>query len=279
MYLDSFVFGESDKHVYPNRVVAEKDLGRVEFAPVTIFYGGNGSGKSTVLNVIARTIGIRKMSYGNTSDYFRGYTNLCEYESSWVINHRNACFIRSEDIMEGIMDIRRTNRETTERVYQDAVVLDDYVEGLADKLRDPESMEHWERALIARLSDGQKLLNALNGREEQFSNGESAMQYIEKYLSRYSLFFLDEPENSLDAIHQQNLAGLIEDHVRKSNGQFIIATHSPFLMAMEGAKVIDLDSSPAEERPWYELPNMISYFDFFKKHSVKFRQSNSQAKK
>lgn len=279
MYLDSFVFGESDKHVYPNRVLAEKDLGRVEFAPVTVFYGGNGSGKSTVLNVIARTIGIRKMSFGNTSDYFRGYTNLCEYESSWVINHRNACFIRSEDIMEGIMDIRRTNRETTERVYQDAVVLDDYVEGLADKLRDPESMEHWERALIARLSDGQKLLNALNGREEQFSNGESAMQYIEKYLSRYSLFFLDEPENSFDAIHQQNLAGLIENHVRKSNGQFIIATHSPFLMAMEGAKVIDLDSSPAEERPWYKLPNMVAYFDFFQKHSVKFRQSNSQAKK
>ena len=278
MYLDSFVFGESDKHVYPNWVLAEKELGRVEFAPVTVFYGGNGSGKSTVLNVIARTIGIRKMSFGNTSDYFRGYTNLCEYESSWVINHRNACFIRSEDIMEGIMDIRRTNRETTERVYQDAVVLDDYVEGLADKLRDPESMEHWERALIARLSDGQKLLNALNGREEQFSNGESAMQYIEKYLSRYSLFFLDEPENSFDAIHQQNLAGLIEDHVRKSNGQFIIATHSPFLMAMEGAKVIDLDSSPAEERPWYKLPNMMAYFNFFQKHSVKFRQSNSQAK-
>ena len=279
MYLDSFVFGESDKHVYPNRVLAEKDLGRVEFAPVTVFYGGNGSGKSTVLNVIARTIGIRKMSFGNTSDYFRGYTNLCEYESSWVINHRNASFIRSEDIMEGIMDIRRTNRETTERVYQDAVVLDDYVEGLADKLRDPESMEHWERALIARLSDGQKLLNALNGRQEQFSNGESVMQYIEKYLSRYSLFFLDEPENSFDAIHQQNLAGLIENHVRKSNGQFIIATHSPFLMAMEGAKVIDLDSSPAEERPWYKLPNMIAYFDFFQKNSAKFRQSNSQAKK
>lgn len=151
MYLKSFVFAETDRDVYPHTVMAQKDLGKVEFAPVTIFYGGNGSGKSTVLNVIARTIGIHKMSYGNTSDYFRGYTKLCEYESSWVINYRNACFIRSEDILEGIMDIRRTNRETTERVYQDAVVLDDYVEGLADKLRDPESMEHWERALITRL--------------------------------------------------------------------------------------------------------------------------------
>ena len=100
-----------------------------------------------------------------------------------------------------------------------------------------------------------------------------------RHLANNTLYFLDEPENSLDAIHQQNLADLIEDHVRNSNGQFIIATHSPFLMAMEGAKVIDLDSSPAVERPWYELPNMIAYFDFFRKNSAKFRQSNSKAKK
>ena len=54
MYLKAFVFGETDRDVYPHSVMAEKNLGRVEFAPVTIFYGGNGSGKSTVLNVIAQ---------------------------------------------------------------------------------------------------------------------------------------------------------------------------------------------------------------------------------
>lgn len=275
MFLDSFVFGESDKHVYPNWVLAQKQLDRIEFAPITIFYGGNGSGKSTVLNVIARTIGVRKMSFGNTSDYFRGYTRLCEYESSWPINYRNACFIRSEDIMEGIIDIRESNRKTTEYVYEKAAVLDDYVEGLADKLRDPESMEHWERALIVRLGDGQRLLNALNGREDQYSNGESAMQYFDNYLARYSLFFLDEPENSLDAQFQQQLAAKLEEHVKEAqfihaHSQFIIATHSPFLMAMEGAKVIDLDSCPSRERPWFELPNMVAYYQFFQKHAHQF---------
>ena len=96
------------------------------------------------------------------------------------------------------------------------------------------------------------------------------MQYFDSHFIRNSLFFLDEPENSLDAVFQQELAAKIEDHVRNMNGQFIIATHSPFLMAIEGAKVIDLDSYPATERPWYKLPNMVAYFEFFQKHTEKF---------
>ena len=271
MYLDSFVFGETDRHVYPHFVMAQKGLARIDFAPITIFYGGNGSGKSTILNVIARTIGVRGMSFGNTSDYFRHYTKLCNFETTWPINARSAHFIRSEDIMEGIIEIRKTNREITEKVYEKAEILDDYVDGLGDKFRDPESMEPWERALLSRLTDAQHLINWLNSREDQLSNGESAMQYFDSHFIRNSLFFLDEPENSLDAVFQQKLAAKIEDHVRNSNGQFIIATHSPFLMAMEGAKVIDLDSYPATERPWYELPNMVAYFDFFQMHAEKFQ--------
>ena len=97
LYLDSIVLGKSDKHVYPNWVLAQKQFDRIAFTPITIFYGGNGSEKSiTVLNVIARTVWVRKMSFRITSDYSRGYTKLCEYESSWPINYRNACFIRSE---------------------------------------------------------------------------------------------------------------------------------------------------------------------------------------
>ena len=51
MYFKSFVFPETDRDVYPHSVMAEKNLGRVEFAPITIFYGGNGSGKSTVCHI------------------------------------------------------------------------------------------------------------------------------------------------------------------------------------------------------------------------------------
>jgi predicted ATPase len=271
MYLKSFVFGETDRYVYPHEVIIEKGLSRVEFAPITIFYGGNGSGKSTVLNVIARTIGVRGMSLGNTSDYYRNYIRLCHFNCTGQINQRTAHFIRSEDIMEGILKIREENQKITEQAYKEAVVLDDFVEGLGDRFRDPDSMEPWERNLIPRLKDGHSVFLSLYSRAQQYSNGESAMKYFKTSLVKNALFFLDEPENSLDAVFQQKLAAMIEDHVRNSNGQFIMATHSPFLMAMEGAKVIDLDSYPATERPWYELPNIVSYFAFFRKHAEKFQ--------
>ena len=74
---------------------------------------------------------------------------------------------------------------------------------------------------------------------------------------------------------QQQLAAKLEEHVKEAqsihaHSQFIIATHSPFLMAMEGAKVIDLDSCPSRERPWFELPNMVAYYQFFQKHAHQF---------
>ena len=131
MFLDSFTFGDTDRHVYPHRVLAAKKLGRIEFAPITIFFGGNGSGKSMVLNVIARTIGVRR-----------------------PINSRSPQFIRSEDIMEGILEIRKNNRTITDKVYEKADLLDDYLEGLGDKFRDPDSLEPWERGLLSRLDDG-----------------------------------------------------------------------------------------------------------------------------
>ncbi len=94
--------------------------------------------------------------------------------------------------------------------------------------------------------------------------------------AKNTLYFLDEPENSLDVIFQQKLATMIQNHVQHSNVQFIIATHSPFLLAMDGAKVIDLDSLPSVERQWYELPNVVAYFDFFQKHADKFLMKNHE---
>ena len=49
----------------------------------------------------------------------------------------------------------------------------------------------------------------------------------------------------------------------RNGSQFIIATHSPFLLAMEGARIYDLDSNPVEIRNWWELENVRIYWDFF----------------
>jgi len=48
--------------------------------------------------------------------------------------------------------------------------------------------------------------------------------------------------------------------------QFIIATHSPFLLSMNGARIYDLDERPVDIKKWWELENPKIYFDFFNKH-------------
>lgn len=53
--------------------------------------------------------------------------------------------------------------------------------------------------------------------------------------------------------------------------QFIIATHSPFLLSIRGAKIYDLDEDPVYVKQWTELENVRAYYNFFKLHEKEFR--------
>ena len=83
-------------------------------------------------------------------------------------------------------------------------------------------------------------------------------------------WLLDEPENSLSPTRQQELLKFIEDSARFFGFQFIISTHSPFLLSMKGAKIYDMDEDVADVKRWSELPNVRIYYDFFKKHEKEF---------
>ena len=80
----------------------------------------------------------------------------------------------------------------------------------------------------------------------------------------------DEPENSLSAENQIKLKKFIEDSTRFYNCQFIISTHSPFLLNLLEAKIYDLDSNPVETKKWTELNNVKIYHEFFKEHESEF---------
>ena len=66
----------------------------------------------------------------------------------------------------------------------------------------------------------------------EHSNGESAFLYFAEKIQKNGLYFLDEPENSLSPVKQQELLRFLEDSARFFNCQFVIATHSPFLLSM-----------------------------------------------
>jgi predicted ATPase len=85
-----------------------------------------------------------------------------------------------------------------------------------------------------------------------------------------ALYLLDEPENSLSASMQMELARFLEDSARFYGCQLVIATHSPFLLSIRGAKIYDLDARPVAPRRWTELENVRAYFDFFKSREKEF---------
>lgn len=62
IYLDSFTLNTDGRAVYPYKVVASLGLRQIEFATITILYGGIGCDKSTLLNIIADKIGVKNKS-------------------------------------------------------------------------------------------------------------------------------------------------------------------------------------------------------------------------
>lgn len=102
------------------------------------------------------------------------------------------------------------------------------------------------------------------------SNGENAFQYFVNKIEENGLYLLDEPENSLSPERQMELVDFLQESARFLGCQFIISTHSPFLLSMKGAKIYDLDESPVKVKPWTELKNIKIYHDFFEAHRDEF---------
>ena len=81
-----------------------------------------------------------------------------------------------------------------------------------------------------------------------------------------ALYCLDEPENSLSPKLQLKLVEMIQQMARYCGCQFVIATHSPFILSLPSARIYDLDETPVDIKKWWELENPRLYFDFFNKN-------------
>ena len=254
---------------YPFGVLSGKALDRLEFDTVTILYGGNGCGKTTALNIIGEKLGLLRDAPYNRSSFFDRYVHLCSYE---LQRHpqENGRFICSDDVFDFMLSLRRINEGIDEKRDE---VFDDYK---ADRksgfqMRSLEDIEHLKRVNLARSSTRSHYTNSRVMKNiKEHSNGESAYVYFCEKIKENGIYLLDEPENSLSPERQMELLKFIEDSARFYGCQFIIATHSPFFLAMKGAKVYDMDHIPVSVKRWTELSNVRVYYDFFMQHSDEF---------
>ena len=259
---------------YPFGFLPKKGVDTLSFSDVTVLYGGNGSGKTTLLNVMAEKLGAKRMAAYNRPNFFEEYLACCEGEMS---GEPALCqIITSDDVFDYMLDLRALNEgidvKREERFedffkYQKTPKhfssIDDLEEVRASQLANSKTMSQFVR-------------RTLPDNVREYSNGESGYRYFANNIKDNGLYFLDEPENSLSPERQRDLAQLLGEAARFFGCQLIIATHSPFLLAIPGAQVYDMDAEPVEARNWRRLKGIQTYFDFFEEQREALLEAKEQ---
>lgn len=257
---------------YPFKVF-DSPLPTLQMQNITILYGGNGSGKTTLLNIMAEKLKLPRSSPYNRTPLFDVYADMCSMQMAGEKEGYpeplpyESRFIGSDDVFEHILNVREQNdaihlaaeraahqwgRENTRRMR-----LDTREQGGFDAF-----LTHME----ARRSTRSRFVrHRVQEASREYSNGESAFIYFTEAITERGLYLLDEPENSLSPNLQLDLVKFLSSSA-VCGVQLVMATHSPLLLSIPGAKIYDLDHRPVAVRPWYELENVRLLHDFFYQH-------------
>ncbi len=210
---------------YPFKLDIFRQTERLDFGtPVTLFVGENGTGKSTLLQAIARKCGIFIWQEGGRTRYrVNPYEDrLSHYLSvEWVNGEVPGSFFGSS-------------------VFQDfARILDEWA------ATDPGQLDYF---------GGQSLLTQ--------SHGQSIMSFFRARYAIKGLYLLDEPETALSPKTQLALLDLLEKMSAAGHAQFLIATHSPILLSCPGATIYSFDHVPIAPLLYRETDHYKTYKDF-----------------
>lgn len=254
---------------YPFGVFTDRTIPVLEFETVTILCGGNGSGKTTILNLIGEKLGLKRTAPFNKSSFFNQYLKYCRAELSGMFNpsvRENSRVIASDDVFDELLELRQINEGIIHRRKQ---LLEEYTQARYSgfQMRSLEDLDRLRQVADAQSKTGSRYVNDRLLKDiPEHSNGENGFLYFTREIKENGLYLLDEPENSLSPNRQLELLRFLEDSARFYRCQFIISTHSPFLLSMKGAKIYDLDRQPVQTCSWTELEHVQSYYQFFKVH-------------
>ena len=253
---------------YPFGIFLSRALPPLELETITILCGGNGSGKTTILNLMGEKLGLRRGTVFNRSSFFGDFLEMCQAETapSFRSAKENSRVITSDDVFDYLLDLRYMNENIEFRRRE---LLEEYTDARYAKfqMRSMEDIDKLRQVVDAQRHTGSRYVRdrVMNDVVEK-SNGESAFAFFTKEIREEGLYLLDEPENSLSPQLQRELVRFLEDSARFYRCQFVISTHSPFLLAMRGAKIYDLDSVPVQPCRWTELEHIQTYWQFFREH-------------
>ena len=245
-----------------------------EFSPVTIFYGGNGSGKTTILNLIASKLGIGHRTDINDSEYFGLFSEICELttHSDFDEINRRCDIITSDDVVQHCFKLRTSNKQITARQHELLERISE-VKNKIPNLHGLEDLERYKKDLeLRRKSYSEGLRRFVGHTLKTSSNGEAALNYFTSAIDSAGVYLLDEPENSMSPLFQLKLIEFLQTTADFLGMQFIIATHSPLLLGMRNATIFNLDEEGAPKSKFSELENVRILQRFFAERADEFEE-------
>lgn len=239
--------GLKNPDVFPFSVPIIRSLTELRFtAEVTFFVGENGSGKSTLLEGIAAaagsvTVGSEEVATDRTLGAIRMLAGALKL--TWTARRRAGFFLRSEDFF-GYVRRLAAMRESMQR---DLAEID---EQYKDR---PAGRSLARMPYMRELGEMERRYGAdLDG----YSHGES---YFTLFRARFvpgGLYLLDEPEAPLSPMRQIVFLSLLQQLVEQ-DAQFIIATHSPILLAYPGAAILRFEGGRIEQVAYDDLEHVF----------------------
>jgi predicted ATPase len=235
---------------FPFNVPAIRALAGSEISlssEITFLVGENGSGKSTFLEALACaagsiTVGSESVEGDRTLSHVRELART--FKLSWSKRARRGFFMRSEDFFGFTKQLRAT-REEMERELE---AIEESYARHSDFARSLARMPYLRELADMRRRYGEDL--------DARSHGES---YFTLFASRFvpnGLYLLDEPEAPLSPMRQIGLLSMLKTMVEDQGAQFIIATHSPLLMAFPGAMIYSFDAEVMRPIAYHEVEHV-----------------------
>ncbi|MBU1343007.1 MAG: AAA family ATPase [Proteobacteria bacterium] len=197
------------QNYYPFNLKIFQNTKQIKFnTPVTLFIGENGTGKSTLLKALAIRCGIHI------------------WQSEFNLRYEHNPY---EDDFYKAITIQWENGPVPGS-YFGSQIFSHFAKNL----------EEWA------IHDAQ-MLNYFGGKSlVTQSHGQSLMSYFQSRYTLKGLYFLDEPETALSPASLIELLNLLNKISRQGHAQFLIVTHSPFLMACPGSRIYSFDNTQIE---------------------------------
>jgi predicted ATPase len=227
----------SEAQGFPFNLPLVQALDKLEFTtPVTFFVGENGTGKSTLLEAIACavdavTVGSESL---RTDKSLADVRRLAQaFKLAWGKRTHRGFFLRAEDFFGYARQMNQVKAD----LEKDLSAVDEEYRGRSNLAISLAKLPYQRELgdMQQRYGDGL----------DQRSHGESFLALFQNRFVPDGLYLLDEPEAPLSPLRQLAFLAMLKEMVGQ-NGQFIIATHSPIILAFPGATILSFDKLPIQ---------------------------------